>query len=207
MSEAVSVDVFVEDRAHEAFLIPLVNRIAEQEGITVTVRVRSARGGHARAVEELRLYERLVLKGGVAAAAPDLLVVGIDGNCSSFAAKRAEIAAAVEAPFSDRLVVAAPDPHIERWYLADPQVFQAVVGQHPGLGEPKCIRDHYKQLLSEAIRKAGHPPTLGGIEFAAELVAQMDLYRAGKNDRSLKAFVDDLRGRLKTFSPGRSGDA
>jgi hypothetical protein len=204
MSDALAVDVFVEDRAHEAFLDPLVRRIAEQEGIAVEVRVRRAHGGHPRAVAELKLYQRLVLKGAAGATTPDLLVVGIDANCSRFAAKRGEIASAVEAPFSDRLVVAAPDPHIERWYLADPKAFQAVVGQHPGLGAPKCARDHYKRLLARAIRDAGHPPTLGGIEFAQDLAGQMDLYRAGKNDGSLKAFVDDLRARLKAHA-GRGG--
>lgn len=200
MSDGVTIDVFVEDRAHEAFLVPMVRRIADQEGIEVKVQVRSARGGHPRAMEELKLYQRLVLKGGAGATTPDLLVVGIDGNCSSFARKRTDVASVVQAPFSSRLVVAAPDPHIERWYLADPPVFQAVVGQHPGLGASKCVRDHYKQLLNKAILDAGHPPTLGGIEFARELVAQMDLYRAGKYDASLKAFVDDLRAGLKALA-------
>jgi hypothetical protein len=37
---------------------------------------------------------------------------------------------------------------------------------------------------------------LGGIEFAEDLVASMDLYRAGKNEKSLKHFVDDLRAGL-----------
>jgi predicted ATPase len=74
---------------------------------------------------------------------------------------------------------------------------QAVVGQHPGLGGSKCARDHYKRSLARAIRDAGHPLTLVGIEFAQELVDRIDLYRAGKNDGSLKAFVDDLRAKLK----------
>jgi hypothetical protein len=43
----------------------------------------------------------------------------------------------------------------------------------------------------------GTPPTLGGIEFARDIVEELDLYRAGKHDRSLGAFVDDLRRRLK----------
>lgn len=38
---------------------------------------------------------------------------------------------------------------------------------------------------------AGYPPTLGGIEFAREIVQAMDLYRAKKTDRSLKHFIDD----------------
>ena len=43
------------------------------------------------------------------------------------------------------------------------------------------------------MRSGGHPPTLGGIEFAAELVGEMDLYRAGENEPSLQHFIDDFR--------------
>ena len=39
--------------------------------------------------------------------------------------------------------------------------------------------------------EAGYPPTLGGIEFAREIVQVMDLFRAGKADRSLKHFIDN----------------
>jgi hypothetical protein len=31
----------------------------------------------------------------------------------------------------------------------------------------------------------------------------MDLYRAAKSDRSLKAFVEDLRVRLRQLRPGK----
>jgi hypothetical protein len=100
--------------------------------------------------------------------------------------------------------VACPDPHFERWYLADPDSFKAVVGRSPMLGKKKCARNHYKDALARAVRQAGHPPTLGGIEFARELVARMNLYHAGRNDRSLKAFLEDLRGRLRLLRAGES---
>jgi hypothetical protein len=53
------------------------------------------------------------------------------------------------------------------------------------------------RLLVKVIRDAGQIPTLGGIEFAQELVAAMDLYRAAKNDRSLALFVEDMRAALQ----------
>jgi hypothetical protein len=40
--------------------------------------------------------------------------------------------------------------------------------------------------------------TLGGIEFAEEIVECMDLYRAGKDEPSLKHFIDELRSALRT---------
>ncbi len=197
MSDPVVVDLFVEDRAHEEFLKPLMVRIAREEGVAVAVRIRSARGGHGRAVEEFRLYQMLVERGASAAPSPDLVIVGIDGNCTTLAKKREEIRSAASTPFSDRLVVACPDPHVERWYLADPDSFHAVVGHRPTLGKKKCTRDHYKDALAKAVRQAGHPATLGGIEFAREIVERVEWYRAGKNDKSLKTFIDDLRGSLR----------
>ena len=52
MSDGHIVDLFVEDRAHEEFLTPLLRRVANEESVEVQIRVRSARGGHARAVAE-----------------------------------------------------------------------------------------------------------------------------------------------------------
>jgi hypothetical protein len=199
------VDIFVEDRAHEAFLVPMLQRIAREENLVVSPRVRSARGGHGRAIAELKLYQQVVETGMPGFAPPDLLLAGIDGNCSTFAKAKKEIEGATHVPFSGRLVAACPDPHVERWYLADPESFKEVVGLWPRIAKKKCARDYYKDTLAKAVSKAGHPATLGGIEFAQELVERMDLYRGGKNERSLKAFVDDLRGRLRTLRQGEGG--
>ncbi len=203
MSRPVLVDLFAEDRAHEALLGPLVRRIAREEGVAVDLRIRSARGGHARALQEFRDYQKLVEKGAIRGPGPDLLVVAIDGNCATFTKKRTEIEGATRTRFQNRLIAACPDPHVERWFVADPDSFHTVVGHRPTVGRQKCARDHYKQMLAKAVRDAGHPPTLGGVEFAVELVDAMDLYRAGKGDGSLRAFVDDLRGKLHGFA--RSG--
>jgi hypothetical protein len=197
MNDPVRVDIFAEDHAHEEFLTAIVRRLSGDENVPVSIRVRAARGGHARAIDEFMLYQSLVEKGIAGMTSPDLLIVGIDGNCTTFARKRDEIKEATGAAFSDRLIVACPDPHVERWYLADPDSFFGVVGGRPVVGRKKCARDHYKRLLAEAVRDAGHPTTLGGIEFAAELINGMDLYRAGRNDHSLRAFLDDLRKGLR----------
>lgn len=205
MSNPVNVDLFVEDRAHEEFLKPLLARVAQEEVAEVAVRVRSARGGHARAIEEFKLYQTLVEKGAAKAACPDLLIVGIDGNCTTFSRKRTEIQRAANALFLGRLVVACPDSHVERWYLADPDSFQSIVGQRPTVGKKKRARDYYKNVLAKAVRQAGHPPTLGGIEFARDIVGGMDWYRAGRNDASFGAFLDELRGGLRRLPARREG--
>ncbi len=202
MSRPLTVELFAEDRGHEALLVPLIERIGRELGVAVHVNVRCARGGHGRALQEYRNYQTLLTAGWVGQDAADLLVVAIDGNCSTFRRMRREIQDATREVLRGRVVAACPDPHVERWYLADPQSFAQVVGPPPPLGKRKCQRDHYKQVLSRAIREAGHPPTLGGVEFAKELAEEMDLYRASKNDRSLGAFLDDLRGKLTVLHGG-----
>ena len=95
--------------------------------------------------------------------------------------------------------MACPDPHVERWYLADPTSFATVVGIRPEVGRKKCERGHYKAILSRAVVEAGHPPTLGGFEFAREIVDVMNLYRAAKAESSLKHFLDEMTARLRSF--------
>ena len=199
MGDPIVVDLFVEDRAHEEFIRPMVNRVAREERKAVSVQVRSARGGHGRALEELSLYQRAVRVGGV--TVPDLLVVAIDGNCNRPTAARNGVAKHIETGLKDRTVIACPDPHIERWYLADPDSFAAIVGTRPKLGRKKCERGRYKAILSQAVADAGHPATLGGIEFAADLVQAMDLFRAGKTERTLRDFVRDFRAVMRQLAP------
>lgn len=197
MNRSIIVDLFVEDRAHEEFLKPLITRVASEENIEVTIRVRSARGGHGKAISEYKLYQDMLEEGLLGEIHPDLMIVAIDGNCTPWAKKRDEIKKETKELFSNRLVSACPNPHIEHWYLADPDSFFQVVGYRPVVGKRKCIRDYYKNAMVKAIRAAGHPITLGGIEFASEIVMVMDFYRAGKNDNSLGALLEELRGKLR----------
>lgn len=192
MDRPVQVDLFVEDHAHEQFLKALVNRVAREHHKSIQLSVRSARGGHGRALTELSLYQKAVGTGVGGLAVPDLVVIGIDGNCQTYQVVRRAIAAQLDAVFRDKAVIACPDPHIERWFLADTNAFNHVVGCSPKVRQGKCQRDYYKTLLLQAIIDAGHVPTLGGIEFAGEIAEAMDIYRAGKIDKSLKIFLDDL---------------
>ena len=198
MARSLVVDLFVEDYAHEAFLSAMIRRLALAEGKVVALRSRSARGGHGHALAELVLYQRLFQKGQAGLGLPDLLVVGIDANCQTLTRARRAVEAKIEPPFRGRTVVACPDPHVERWFLADPVSFAEVVGTRPKIGKRKCERDAYKAVLSQAVVNAGHPVGLGGVEFAEEIVDAMDLYRAGKSEKSLKLFLDAIGGLLKT---------
>ncbi len=206
MSNQVIVDLFVEDRAHESFLEPLLMRIAREQDqdIEMEIRVLSARGGHSRAIAEFKGYQQtIVTKSRLGNEPADIVVVTIDGNCLTFPVARRHILEATVPMLKDRVVIACPDPHIERWYVADPDSFETIVGYRPSVGDKKCARGHYKQVLTTAIRQAGHLVTLGGVEFAPELVEGMSFYRAGRNDSSLKAFLDDLRAMLRQVTRDR----
>ena len=76
----------------------------------------SVRGGHGRAFQELSQFVRDVHKAGE--AWPDLLVVALDANCQGYGQHRGEIETVI-GELSFRVVLAVPDPHIERWLLLD----------------------------------------------------------------------------------------
>ena len=201
MSEPLLVEFFLEDNAHEQFLVPLVERVAREEEVGLRCRVRNARGGHAGVMGSFKRYQFLRERGVGGSEVPALLLVAIDGNCSSFAETSTTIRGATRERFAHTLVTACPDPHIERWYLADPKSCQTVVGTQPSVTPRKCARGYYKKMLATAVADAGHPATLGGVEFGKELVDEMDFFRAGKNDSSLKTFIRDLLAALRRASP------
>ncbi|MCX5682481.1 MAG: hypothetical protein NT049_02195 [Planctomycetota bacterium] len=185
----------MEDQAHELFIGAMVHRLAADCGKEIVVRVRSARGGHGRVLSELSLYQQSVEKGLL--PVPDTLVVAIDANCQGLNAARKQIRDWLTTRFRDLTAIACPDPHVERWYVADPASFKQIVGAAPRCAKKKCQRNYYKNILARTVVEAGQVPTLGGIEFAGDLVKAMDLDRASDAERSLKAFLDDMRLRLK----------
>jgi len=124
---------------------------------------------------------------------PDLIVVATDANCSGFAERAREVGSrGAPAP----MVLAIPDPHIERWLLLDGAAFKAVFGRGCAAPDLKCSRDRYKQVLTEAIRTAGVIPSFGGIEYADDIVRHMNIDRAARADRSFARFVDAIRAAL-----------
>lgn len=203
MGDPIMVDLFAEDQAHEEFIRAVVGRLASEENKTVLLQVRSARGGHGRALTEFSLYQKAVVRGLAGLSRPDVLIVAIDANCKRATAAKREIGESIDPSFQELAVIACPDPHIERWYVADPDSFARVVGARPKLGRKKCERDYYKTILSGTLTAAGHPATLGGIEFAPELVTAMDFYRAGKTERTLRDFVQDARNALRVAAAHR----
>jgi hypothetical protein len=48
-------------------------------------------------------------------------------------------------------------------------------------------------MLREAVLRADHVPTLDGLEFANDVVREMDLYQASRNEPSLGGLIDGVR--------------
>jgi hypothetical protein len=160
-----NIDLFAEDRAHELLVSALLRRILGQADLPFALNVRSAVGGHGRALTALKTYQRAVLKSAAGLVRPDLLVVIIDANCQGPVEARKAIQAEIVSDAAGETVIACPDPHIERWFFADPKVFARVIGVDQQPGRRKCERGRYKALLKDAVRRAGHFPTVGGVEF------------------------------------------
>jgi len=196
MNELRTVALFCEDTAHERFASALVRRVALEVGVRFRLSVVSGRGGHGTAVGEFVAFQRVLLRRG---GTPDLVLVVIDANCAGWNEARKSILSAVEPGAFARVAIGCPDPHVERWFLADPASLHVTLGVRGSPGRRKCDRDHFKQLLVRLLLEAGQTVTLGGAEFADEIVSAMDLYKASKAEPSLADFIGDLRSAFKTM--------
>ena len=196
MARQVNIDLYCEDEGHEVFVRALILRLARAEGLRVSLRTPSGRGGHGKAIAEFKIWQRAVER-GLVGGLPDLLVLVIDGNCTEWHSAQRELEKLINTAQFPRWVVGCPDPHIERWCLADPVGFQQVVGAPPPPDPGKCERDYYKRLLRETAHEAEVLILTDEMELAPDFVRRMDLYQAGKNQRSLGHFIDALKKALK----------
>lgn len=188
------IALFGEDFAHREVVGALVRRIAEDADVTTHLDWRSATGGRPLLMREFERFLRdLERQSG---PAPDLVVIATDANCVGLNQREREIPAR---SLAFPVAAAIPDPHVERWLLLDGAAFKAVFGAGCDAPDMKCARDRYKAQLIRAIQSAGTTPSLGGIEYAADIVRQMDLERAGQADRSFRRFTNSLRSVFRSW--------
>jgi hypothetical protein len=189
------VDLFCEDAAHESFSRALVQRVAREEGVEVTIRVVSARFGIPRLERELRAFGRLLAG---SSGLPDLLVMMVDGNSEGPAARRARVESVIDLAAFPHHAIGTPDPCVERWFLADPVSFAELFG--PVRPVESQDGDGWKTALVGSLSDAGEIVTGGGAEFADDVVDAMDLYRAGREAQTLRRFTQDVRLALRQVS-------
>ena len=191
----LEIALFGEDYAHQQVIGALVARIATELRIEVELDWRSARGGYGKVAQESRVYLRdLRSQGG---RRPDLVVIATDANCKGLNARINELS---ELDPPAPLILAVPDPHVERWLLLDGAAFRRVFGKGCDAPDQKCSRDRYKLRLREAISATGIDAAFGGIEYADEIVREMDLDRAARADPSFKRFIETLRAEMRARS-------
>ena len=198
------VGYFLEDIAHEKLITALVRRVGQEAGLASEALghiVYNASGGKGRTMTELRSFLRDVQHGRISPI--PVLIVAIDGNCQGYTEKHNEIRRVAEhSGYPGQLVCAIPDPHIERWYMADPGGLQQAIGAgvRPVLPAYKCERGQYKRVLLEVFADVGIRPLLGGAEYGDAVVEAMNLYTAQQADPALKHFVDCLRAALSSLA-------
>jgi hypothetical protein len=191
-----NIVLFVEDYGHESFIKAVIQRFAEEYSVAVKIIPRSVRGGHGKAISELKSY----LKKNLRTEQPELLIVAIDANCKGYQDCKKEIGEAL-GTFQNISLCAIPDPHIERWLLLDSAAFKkAVRGKGCSAPDQKCQRDRYKKLLMEAMIQSGVRPPLGGMEYAEDIVRAMDFERMEKSDPSLGYFLKSMRSKFNEWT-------
>jgi hypothetical protein len=182
--------LFVEDSAQEKFLRAMLERLAREAAVHLTVRIRTASGGAGKVLVQLSQFLKEAEESR--ATLPDGLVIAIDANCKGYNSRR-KLAHDRAAKREDRVIYAIPDPHIERWFLLDSEAFKAALGRGCSAPDAKCEKERYKKLLSEAVLNAGVQPLLGGIEYAEDLAAEYHVQRVADHDPSFGRFVSEFR--------------
>lgn len=191
------IALFCEDFGHEQFIGALIRRLADQYGMRIAIRPYSVVGGHGRALSELRTFVRDLHRGQV--ERPDILVVAIDANCNAFGEVKKKIFGITE-EFSEFIVCAVPDPHVERWMLIDSNAFNQVFGVGCNMPDSKCQKDRFKRFLLKEVQASGLRPQLGGMEFAEDIVSELNLRFIERADQSLGSLIKDLKTIFKRLN-------
>ena len=185
------VDLFCEDRGHEQFSRAMIRRLAEELGHRPPeLRAVAARGGHGRAIQELKLWQKI-------SGRNDLLVVLIDANGEGWHRQRSNIVAAVAPVRRDALIVGCPDPHIEAWIAADLDAVHRVLGVRLQPPAKKKGTIDYKAWLGSALNASDAFGLTNPADIALDVLPALDLFRAGKASPSLHDFAETLRAALQ----------
>lgn len=201
--DKVRILYFLEDLAQEGFITALIRRVAQEESIaadTLVHDIRSSRGG-SRVIPEFKKFIRDTRRVGQADV--DFLVVAIDGNCKGYNQSVKELDGYIESdhPLKGRVLYAVPDPHIERWYLMDQRALKAGIGLTiaPNLPRYKCKREHYKQVINQALKESNVNSLLGGAEYAERIVDNIEnLESLGRQNAGFQSFLENLRRMLRS---------
>ena len=191
-----NISLFAEDEAHEDFLTTLAQRFAETYRVEIEMTTYSVSGGYGRVISELKQYHRDLQSHQE--ALPHLILVGTDGNCKKPPEREQEIRQAISG-FTDSVISAIPEPHLERWLLLDAEAFKTVFGKGCPAPDKKCERDRYKRLLLNAILQAGSEPSLTNFGYVADIVNAMNFQRMARRNDSLGRLLKALQNQFEIW--------
>ena len=191
-----NISLFAEDEAHEDFLTTLAQRFAETYRVEIDMTTYSVSGGYGRVISELKQYHRDLQSHQE--ALPHLILVGTDGNCKKPPEREQEIRQAISG-FTDFVISAIPEPHIERWLLLDAEAFKTVFGKGCPAPDKKCERDRYKRLLLNAILQAGSEPSLTNFGYVVDIVNAMNFQRMARRNDSLGRLLKALQNQFEIW--------
>ena len=191
-----NISLFAEDEAHEDFLTTLAQRFAETYRVEIEMTTYSVSGGYGRVISELKQYHRDLQSHQE--ALPHLILVGTDGNCKKPPEREQEIRQAISG-FTDFVISAIPEPHIERWLLLDAEAFKTVFGKGCPAPDKKCERDRYKRLLLNAILQAGSEPSLTNFGYVVDIVNAMNFQRMARRNDSLGRLLKALQNQFEIW--------
>ena len=191
-----NINIFVEDVAHEDFLTALIQPLANEYNVMITLNPSSVRGSRGTVITELKQYLRDLQKNKE--DLPDLVIVGTDSNCERLMDRENEIKQ-VTSDLMDLVITMIPEPHIERWFLLDSEAFKEVYGKGCQKPDQKCERDRYKKMLLNAIYQATKTAPIDGTERIDELVNAMDFQRLIQSDRSIRRFLTPLHQQFRIW--------
>ena len=191
--------LFCEDSFHEKFIGAMLKRFGNDYGVVITPRFLSSRGGMPRMHHEFKEFLRDLSR--QRQRLPDSIIVVVDANCQGHTGRKALMnrELAFYPQFEQLVSYAIPDPHIERWMLADPKAFQEVFGRGCTVPAVKCAKDEYKKLLRREIRESGIDAPLGGEEFAEDIVKAMNLGQVEGREASLGLFLKNLKAQFNAW--------
>lgn len=196
------ITVFCEDSFHEKFIGAVLRRLDAEKRTGVKLRFLSAHGGLPRMQSEFTNFLRDLARDRQ--SLPDAVIVVVDANCLGYTERKKQLDSAVEQypQFKHLVSYAIPDPHIERWMLADAGAFKAVFGRGCTIPQVKCAKDEYKRLLRKEMRESKIDAPLGGEEFAEDIVRVMDLGYVETNEASLGRFLKNAKGLFNGWKNG-----
>jgi hypothetical protein len=208
---------FLEDKGHEQFVPPLVERLAliverlalidaQQYGkmlsfqrVQVLAQSTERDSSYSRGNRIDKDFKRF-LSSSQRIIAADMVILCRDANSEGPQNRKRQLNDMIEKHSLIKtipIVFAIPDPYIEFWYLMDRTALSKTLGLQriqTKISSTSRDKKYYKDKLREVCAEAGLESN--GIELGKEIVACMNVNQVAKNQQTVRDLQNDLRNVL-----------